>query len=181
MRPAATIENRHLLPMHWVTPDRLEYFARPLREAWNTKRQIELLHLSFRELSGQSHVRDVILGDHKASASLFVEPVHDAWPQFATDSAQVRNAMEQRINESPGPNAGPGVNRHPGGFIDHDELFILVQHRDRNVFRLQDRFLWFRFRNVDPVTGTDRLFRSARFTIQLDVPCPNQRLDSGTR
>lgn len=120
MGPAATVENRHLLPVHRVTPNRLEYFARAFREAWNTQRQIEFLDLSSSELSGQSRVRDIILGNYKAAARLFVQPMDDTRSQFATYPAQIRNAMQQRINESPALNAGARVNRHPGGFIDND-------------------------------------------------------------
>src|SRR5271165_78700 len=122
----SAIKNSHLLPVHRVASDRFDYFACWLCETWNAQREIELLNLSSGELSGQSHVRDVILGDHKTSTRLFVEPMHHAWPQFSTDSAQARNAVKQRIHERPRLDAGSRVNRHPGRLVYHDEVFIFV-------------------------------------------------------
>jgi hypothetical protein len=126
MRRTSAIKYSHLLPVHRVASDPVDYFACRLCKTWNAKPEIEFLNLSSGELSGQSHVRDVILGDHKTSAGLFVEPMHHARPQFTTDSAQARNAVKQRIHERPRLDAGSRVNRHPGRLVYHDEVFILV-------------------------------------------------------
>ena len=84
--------------------------------------------------------------DHHA-ARVLVEPVHDARSQHAADAREVLAVKQQRVDERAGRMAGRGMDDQPGGFIDHDQLAILVEHRERD--RLGDQLERLRGRNGD--------------------------------
>ena len=85
------------------------------------------------ELLGQAMVRPVVLGHDQKPAGVLVEAVHDAGPPDAADAGQAFAAMgDQRIDQRAGLVAGAGVHHQSRGLVDHDQVLVLIDDRERH-------------------------------------------------
>jgi hypothetical protein len=116
-RPAA-VDHGHFLTLHWMATDRLDNFAGRLGKSASAQGQIKFLNFSSGKLVAQAQVRKVVLGNYEAATGVLVEPVDHARSKLTADSAQVRDLMQQGVNQRAGLHARSGVNRHPSRFVD---------------------------------------------------------------
>ena len=64
--------------------------------------------------------------------------MNDAWPAHAADARQALPAMsDQRVYQRAGRVSRCGMNHQPGRFVQHDQVFVLVNDRQR--YRLAHR------------------------------------------
>jgi len=117
-RPA-TIDNGHFLPVHGMTPDRFYNFAASCSKFPGAQRQVEFLNPSSGKLATQPQMCEVVLGNHKTTAGLFVESMHHSRPKLAADATQVSGMMKERVNECARLHARSRVNCHPSRFVDN--------------------------------------------------------------
>ena len=83
----------------------------------------------------RARMRLVVLGHHHQSGGVLVEPVHDARPPFAADAGEAFAAMgDERIDQRAGPMPGGGMNNEATGFVDDDDVVVLIDHVERNGF-----------------------------------------------
>jgi len=82
-----TINNSHFLTVHGMTANRLYNFASRCHEFPGAQRQVEFLNFSSGKLIAQPQVRDVMFGNHEATAGLLVQPVDHPRAKHTPDSA----------------------------------------------------------------------------------------------
>jgi hypothetical protein len=73
------------------------------------------------------------------------------------------------------------MNSHSGRLVNNQKILILEENLDCEILRFQVESLWSRLAKFNSVTSADSLLRSGGFTIQPDMPGPNQRLNPGSR
>lgn len=75
----------------------------------------------------------VVLGDDDAAGGVFVEPVDDAGASFTAYAGEVVAVMEEGVDEGAVGIAGGGVYDEAGGFVDDEDVAILVEDFDGDV------------------------------------------------
>ena len=104
------------------------------------------------ELRGQRAVGAIVLRHHHETGRVLVEPVHDPGPPLAADPRKAVAAMRnQRIDQRSGPVAGRGMNDEIAGFVDDDDVLVLVNDVERDG--LGRRLGRLGRRNVEPDGG----------------------------
>jgi hypothetical protein len=88
------------------------------------------------ELPRQPMMRPVRLRHHDKPRGILVDPVHDPRPLRPADPREaVAAVMKKRVDQRPRRRAGRGVDDHPDRLVDHDQVGILPDHRQRNRLR----------------------------------------------
>ena len=92
----------------------------------------------------------IVFGYDQNPGGILVQPVDDPGPENAPDSSQIAAVVQKRIYQSAGIVSSPGMNDHPRGFIDYQQMRILVQDTQRKELGLHFQFLelWKNQRNV---------------------------------
>ena len=80
-------------------------------------------------------MRLIVFGHDEASTRIFIEPVDDAWPCFASDSGQGGAMVKQSVNERVFGVAGSRMNNKAGRLVQDDEVIVFEQDVERDVFR----------------------------------------------
>ena len=104
----------------------------------------------------------VVLGDEHHAARVLVEAMDDAGAELAADAAQVVHVKEQRVDERLVGVAGGGMDDQAGGLVDHDDVVVLVEDREREVLRLDGRRSGGGDVDLDRLAGFDALRRLSR-------------------
>ncbi len=139
-RLAAAFAHRHAIARPLVAVDRpVDHPMRAVRRAPDESEIAAFERLAATpmvgELRRQRAVRVVVLRHHHEPGRILVEPVHDAGPPLAADPGKAVAAMRnQRIDQRPGPMAGGGMNDEVAGFVDDDDVVVLVDDIERNGF-----------------------------------------------
>ena len=98
-------------------------------------RQIMPGHAMGLELGGQAVVGAVGLGRDQKARGILVDPVDDPGPPLAADPRQRVAAVEkQRVDQRPRRRAGRGMDDHSGRLVDDDQIGILPDHRQGDIF-----------------------------------------------
>ena len=139
------------------------------------------------EQGRQPLVGGVGLGRHHHAGGLLVQAVDDAGPGHAADPRQaVAAVIEQGVDQGAGLAAGGRVGGHAGRLVDDDQIGVLVQHAQRDVFRQgfggdrrRDRHLIDAGRRLDLAVG--HRARLAALDHQRHLARGDQRLQPGPR
>lgn len=67
---SATVDDRHFLAMDRMPTDRFKNFVPQVRESPSAQREVEFLDFASGKLIAQPQVRDVMFGNHKATAGV---------------------------------------------------------------------------------------------------------------
>ena len=133
-RAGAARAGGHLFPVRRIAADR-RVDAAAGHDLAPDERDVLLLDLAILKLPGELGVRGVVLGDDHQARRPAIEPVHDPRPLLAADAAEIVHVMEQRVDQRAGRMAGGRMHDHPGRLVDHDEVAVLVENRQRQRFR----------------------------------------------
>ena len=135
------------------------------------------------ELRRQRPVRAIILGDHQEAARVLVEPVHDARPPDAADARQAVAAMgDERVDERAARMPRRRMHDEPCRLVDHDEVVVLVDDRERDRLRLRLGRRRRRHDERDARPGARLERRIAHDSIiDGDAPVADQRLQAAAR
>ena len=110
------------------------------------------MNLARLEHPHQRGVRLERAGHDQQSARVLVEPVHDAG---ARQPAEFGVARQQRVLQRLVGVAGAGMHDQPGGFVDDEDVLVLVRHHERNGLGFRCRFLGHGAGNGDHFTAVD--------------------------
>lgn len=92
-----------------------------------------------RELVGEAMMCGVRFRDDQQARGVFIYAMHDAGAFFATDARQIASEMvEKRVDQCAGRRAKGRVNDHTRGFVNNEEVFVLVHDVER--YRFGERF-----------------------------------------
>src|ERR1700722_1262376 len=87
-------------------------------------------------------MRSIGLGDDQKPRRILVEAVHDSGPPDPADSRQAGSAMsDQRVDQRASRVARSRMDDEPGRLVDHDQMLVLVNHRELDVLADKGRFL----------------------------------------
>ena len=87
------------------------------------------------ELLGQRFVRPVVLRRHHQPGGVLVEPMHDARAPDTADPGKAGAAMgDQRVDQRAGLVPGGGMHHEAPGLVDDDDVVILVDDIERDIF-----------------------------------------------
>lgn len=75
----------------------------------------------------------VVLGDDDAAGGVFVEAMDDAGAGFTADAGEVVAVMEEGVDEGAVGVAGGGVDDEAGGFVDDEDVAVLIEDFDGDV------------------------------------------------
>ena len=78
----------------------------------------------------------VVLGHHHHAGRIPVQPMDDARSQAATSVAERIEVKLQRGSQRAGRLSATGMHNHVGRLVDRHEVFILVEHAQRQVLGL---------------------------------------------
>ncbi|MND98607.1 hypothetical protein D3C80_909670 [compost metagenome] len=67
--------------------------------------------------------------------------------------------VDEGVDQRSRPVAGARMHDEPGGLDEHDQVFILIFHVERNVLALGFRVFRFRHHDLDAIAGMHLLFR----------------------
>ena len=68
----------------------------------------------------------VLLRHHEKPGGVLIEPMHDSGTDRAPDSGQAPDLKQKGVHQRPRPMSWSRVHHHPGGFIHHKEVLILI-------------------------------------------------------
>jgi len=104
-------------------------------------------------------------------------------PRNAADPGQISGAMmEKRIDERSVQIAGSRVNHQPGGFVHHQQVFVLEHDGQRDVLRFIACWRGLRHRNSKGFAAFDLQGRiTNRRALRFDCSAANQRLEALAR
>jgi hypothetical protein len=89
------------------------------------KRQIGAVGAVRLELRGKAVMGAVGFRRHQKAGRILVDAVDDAGPHLAADARQAARAMvQQRVDQRAVAAAGRGVDDHPGGLVDDDQVVV---------------------------------------------------------
>lgn len=128
---------RHADAMMRASPDRSVNGARLLAGASPDKSEILLVDVTRLELLLQVMKCLFMFGGNQDTTGIFIETVHDAGPPFTADALQVGTVMQQGMNQGPGVVTRGWMDDHAGRFVDDDDVTILIQDLQVEVFRHQ--------------------------------------------
>ena len=111
----------------------------------------------------------VILRDQDATAGFLIQSVNYARSKSASNTAQVFDVMQQRIDERSRPNACARMNHHACRLVDDKEAIVFKQDLYRNVFGCQVDRLRLRLADDDRISTSHLLAGTTGFPIQRDV------------
>jgi hypothetical protein len=100
------------------------------------KSPIELFYLARVELGGQGLMGLVSASHYHDATGFTIEPVDNAGAEIiAADGRERAKVMEQSVDKGSVSMTCAGVHYHTGGFIHHDDVFILIQNLEWEFFR----------------------------------------------
>ena len=88
------------------------------------------------ELLRDTPVGSIIFADNDTAGGVLVDAVDDPGTKNAVDPGQTPLAMiHDRVDKGTGVMTGGRVNDHILGLIDHQDVIVLIQDVQRNIFR----------------------------------------------
>ncbi len=87
-------------------------------------------------------MRQFGLGDDHQPTCVFIEPMNNTGPLYATDTSERLTAMrDQRIDQRPVGIARRGMNHQSRRLVDHEHMLVFVGNNERH--RLRHRLVWY--------------------------------------
>ena len=135
------------------------------------------------ELFGEFQLGLVVLGDHEEAARVLVDAVHEhTHPLVGTGLVGGLGPAEmegQGVDEGAAIVAVAGVDHHAGGFVDHQQVLVLIDDVEGNVLGedLHAAAL-VGHHEADDVAGTDDRVGLGEFVIDEDIAHLDGELDA---
>jgi hypothetical protein len=131
----------------------------------------------FFELADEMTVGEIVFGDSKYTAGIFVQPVDDTGSEWSPYISQLIAMVEETVYQGRLPVASSRVNHQAWGFVDCDQIIIFKNNVQRKRFRHQ-----FRRRNRwqeygDFFSGPQPVARLLLLVVDPDVILLNEALN----
>ena len=119
------------------------------------------------------------LRDEEHSGGVPVETVDDPGTELASDAGEVAHVVQERVHQRAGGVAGRRVNHESRGFVDREDVLVLVEHRQRNGLGLDRRRPRLGDVDLDVLAGADHVRSLGRRPRKADGALSDQPLDPG--
>ena len=173
-------EDVHLLPVFRAAADVPGDGPFVLVEIAPDEGDVAALDRVVEELFGQPGMGLFVLGDHEEPRSVLVDAVNQpgAVLLLGRDSLGVE-VVHQGVDQRSGIVPHPGVDDHSGGFVDDQQMVVLVGDVERDVFGHEFRFASrVGQHDLDTVQGFDLVARLGGLSVDEDVPAVGRGLDA---
>ena len=132
------------------------------------------------ELPLQSALGALVLCDRDHARRKAVESVHDPGPEVTWYVREWPEAVQQRVYQSPGPNARPSVHNHACGLIDDRDVVILEHDLEFDVLRLSSQGRRLDWLSIDGLACAHPAgWRPNCISVDPDVALPDPPDDGG--
>jgi hypothetical protein len=169
----------HPLSMDGMTFDRFIDDAGSLAQRAGDERQINLGHGACGELAGEVAVGRVVLRDDEGAAGFFVETVNNPRAFFPPDAGKIAAIGEQRVHQRVLLMPGARVHDDSGRLVQDEEIVVLENHIERDLFRERVDLLDFRFAQFHGVAGADEVAGPRDFPVHGHEAVADEGLEPG--
>ena len=176
--PSARGPGGHLLAVMTAAADQRPDRPRRRRRRPPHQRQVFLVHGACLELCRKTGHRGIVLRHDHHPARVLVQPVHDPRPSLAPHPGQVGTPVKQGVDQRAGPVSRGGMHHEARFLVEHDDVAILEQRVNRDVFRLKPGRTRFRPADHDPHALADLVVRTRGGIVHRDVSFTDQRLQA---
>ncbi len=160
LRLAAAGDDGHLLAVPGVPAEgRLDDALFRLGSAVH-QGQVRLAHLPLLQLACELGSGALAPGDDEEARGVLVEAVDDAGPHRVAEGRQLGRRRQQGVDQRPAGVSRRRVDGEPGGLIDDDDVFVLVDDGDRDRLRRRLRLLRGRDGSDDSCAGGQSIRRA---------------------
>ena len=121
-------------------------------------------------------MRGVVLRDDHQTRCAAVEPMDDPGSLLASNAAQVSDVMQERVDERAVSMTSGGMDDHSSGFVDNQQVTILVDDVNGQRFRRWRGIDRLGYIDRDDLSGLDQLIRSSRLPADLNMTVFDQAL-----
>ena len=144
------------------------------------QRDVGFLHKPLLEILHELAMSFVRARHDNCPRGVFVEPMHDARPQRASDARKspAAKSVQKRGDKRARIRARTGVHDHSGGLVDYGHVRVFVEHVERNGFRFDARGRRRRNLDRDIFSGRDAMRGAARSAVHLHAAFVHQRLNA---
>ena len=126
-------------------------------------------------------MRLIVFRHDKQSRRILINTVYDSRAQYAADTAQMIERIQQRVDERSLRCTVAHVHRHALGLVHHRKIGVLVYDFDRDIFWFYRIFRRFGHGELHAVARLD--FRARFFcrrSVDGDVPLFDEFFQTGT-
>ena len=143
--------------------------------------EIDLFDVAVSELMGERVVGLVGFGDDEDAAGEAVEAMDDARAERSLDLRELREVMEQGVDEGSVMDTGSSMDGHAGRLVDDDDVGVFVDDVERDVFGSGGQGRQVSGVDVDHVGGAEELRGFGGLLIDEDATVFGPGLQAGTR
>jgi len=145
------------------------------------ERLVNTVHVARANRLDQRAVGPGTASHDEQSRGVLVEPVHQAGAPGTPDRGDLGIVMKQRMDQRAPRDAGAGVDDEPGGFGDHDQVRVLVDHIERPFLGLEPCGRRERNFDLNEVAGLQSQGGARPATVDGGAAFANQPLETATR
>ena len=99
-------------------------------------RMVDAVDAVYAHLLAEGLVRGIVFGHHQQAAGVFVDAVHDARADGAANAGELPGTVvEQRVDQRAVGVAGRRVHHHAFGFVDDEQVGVLIHDVQRDILR----------------------------------------------
>ena len=91
---------------------------------------------AFGELLGEVGEGAVVFGHEDAAAGVLIETVHDAGAERVATGGHGAAVVEDGVDQRALPMPGGGVDDEPGGFVEAEQVIVLIENVERDILGL---------------------------------------------
>jgi hypothetical protein len=160
----------HLLALHGVTSYSQINGSLRVSGPSPDDGEIGFFHLSVRKLRRKSGVGLIVLCNDNAAAGFLVEAMNDSGAVLFGTGGEGASVVQESIHKGTLLMARANVNDHPGRFVDHQQIGVLMKDLEGDILRSGSRG-WFGSLLLDQeeVAGLHLIAAADRFPTQGDA------------
>ncbi len=118
----------HPLAAPGIAPDWRFDPGRPLRHLSDDDRQVEAMHAAPLQLLAEVPMRDIVAGHDEETRGVPVEPVDNTRALSSPNGRPALAPRQEPVDERASGMPGTRMNDQPGGFVEHHQVLILIDH-----------------------------------------------------
>jgi hypothetical protein len=169
----------HFLALNGMPADRQIHGARSVSGGSLHDGEVGFADLPVCKLRGEIGMDTVVAGDDDASAGLLVETMDDPRTVGFRSLRERSRVMEEGVDERAVLVTRTDMDNHSRGFIDHDEVPVLVQDPERYILGTgSGGRLWGFLLDPEQIALADGFRTSGRFPPQGNPTGLHERLDA---
>lgn len=142
------------------------------------ERPVDLFDGPGGKLGGEGAMRGIVAGGEQDAASSGIEAVDNAGAEFAAETREGTEVVEQRIDEGAAGAARAGVDDEARRLVDGDDIGVFVEDFKGDRFGFGPQWLWRLGVYLNAFTAAEFVGGFARFAVHADAAPLNPLLET---